>query len=66
MKDFQSGFMYLHKTARENGMCGDGTTDDQLCEALAGLIKYAGKRYGKVLEKASVASSDKEPEGDTS
>lgn len=67
MKDFESGFTYLHKVARENELCGDGTTDDQLTEVLAGLIKYAGGKYGETLAKEQdVPSSHKEPEGDTS
>ena len=69
MKGFQSGFSYLHTLTQKCGMCGANTTDDQLVQALRGLIKFAGKAYAISLKEGegeSVRSSDQEPEGDAS
>ncbi len=81
MKGFESGFSYLHTLTQECGMCGANTTDDQLVQALRGLIKFAGRAYMASLkeeveaslkeeveatkEEKDVGSSDQKPEGDT-
>lgn len=68
MKDFKSGMSYLHKLTQECGMCGEDTTDDQLVEALKGLIKYAGQAYGSSIapeEDKDGGSSDSKSEGKT-